>query len=145
MQMLSAGSQVPAFESISGLFENGPVLLAFFKVSCPTCQLAFPFLERLSKGSLQVIGISQDTAELTKMFAERYGVTFDLMLDAAASGYPLSNAFGITNVPSLFLIERDGTISRAGQGFHKAEREELGRRAGVEVFRGEKVPAFKPG
>jgi len=143
--MLSAGSRAPVLDSISGLFENGPVLLAFFKVSCPTCQLAFPFLERLTKGTLKVVGISQDTAELTKMFADRYGVTFEMTLDAAASGYPLSNAFGITNVPSLFLIERDGTISRAGQGFDKAELEELGRRAGVEVFRGEKVPAFKPG
>jgi peroxiredoxin len=45
--------------------KNGPVLAVFFKVSCPTCQLTLPFLERL-KSSVRTIGISQDDAPLTK-------------------------------------------------------------------------------
>ncbi len=58
----------------------------------------------------------------------------------------MSNAFGITNVPSLFLVEPDGVISLASQGFVKRDLEALGKRAGVEVFRqGEKVPEWKAG
>ena len=36
--------------SLPDLLVSGPVLLAFFKVTCPTCQLTFPFLERLHRG-----------------------------------------------------------------------------------------------
>lgn len=143
--MLAVGTPAPALDSWMGQDRRGPVLLAFFKVSCPTCHLTFPFLDRISKGSLRVIGVSQDSAELTKMFCDRFGVTFDTVFDLAADGYPMSNAFGITNVPSLFLIEEDGNISFAESGFAKVELDRLGKRAGVEVFRGEKVPAFKPG
>ena len=69
-QMLTAGASAPLFEatdverksgSLAVRLKQGPVVLAFFKVSCPVCQFTFPFLERLSKTSgLQVIGISQD-------------------------------------------------------------------------------------
>ncbi len=143
--MLAAGARAPALDPLNGILANGPVLLAFFKVSCPTCQLAFPFLDRISKGTLKVIGVSQDSADLTNAFKVRFGVTFDTILDPGAAGYPMSNAFGISHVPSLFLIERDRVISRASDGFDKTGLEELGRLSGVEVFRGEKVPAFKPG
>src|SRR6202035_428465 len=57
--MLSAGDRAPDFEledlsgerrTLSGLSGGKPVLLAFFKVSCPVCQYAFPFLERMYRG-----------------------------------------------------------------------------------------------
>ena len=49
-------------------------------------------------------------------------------------------------MPSLFLVETDGTISLAGSGFRKAELEALGARAGVQVFRQEdNVPEWKAG
>ncbi|MEO8027622.1 MAG: TlpA disulfide reductase family protein [Bryobacteraceae bacterium] len=143
--MLQAGQSAPTLEPIAELVAKGPVLLAFYKVSCPTCQLAFPFLDRISQGSLQVVGVSQDSPELTQVFNERFGVHFKTVLDPASAGYVLSNAFGITHVPSLFVIEADGRISHSGSGFDKAGLEALGARAGTEVFRDEKVPASKPG
>jgi len=46
-----------------------PVVLAFFKVSCPVCQYAFPFLERLYKAygnkNVALVGVSQDDAKAT--------------------------------------------------------------------------------
>jgi peroxiredoxin len=56
MPLLSAGITVPYFQvatttgerlSLQEALTHGPVLLAFFKVSCPTCQFTFPFLQRL--------------------------------------------------------------------------------------------------
>ncbi len=140
--MLGAGSRLPGLDSIAAFASEGRVLLAFFKVSCPTCQLAAPFLSRLSEGSLRVVGVSQDSAQLTELFNQRFGVTFETVLDDA--GYAMSNAFGITNVPSLFLLD-GGVIAWASDGFAKTEFAALGSVAGVEVFRGEKVPDFKPG
>jgi hypothetical protein len=69
-----------------------------------------------------------------------------MLLDREEEGYPVSNAFGITHVPSLFLIEPDGTISLASEGFVKSDLESIGERAGVTPFRqDEKVPAWKAG
>ena len=38
------------------------------------------------------------------------------LLDKEDAGYPVSNAYGLTNVPSLFLVEPDGRISRSQIG-----------------------------
>ncbi len=68
------------------------------------------------------------------------------LLDRDHDGYPVSNAFGITHVPSLFLVEPDGTISLATAGFVKPDLEAFGKRSGVETFRPEeKVPEWKSG
>ena len=56
MSTVAVGRQAPPFElssmegkthSLENLLAKGPVLAAIFKVSCPTCQYTFPFLERL--------------------------------------------------------------------------------------------------
>jgi len=155
-KMLDAGKHAAAFqlktlrgsnESLDGILAKGPALLAFFKISCPVCQLAFPFLERLSASTaLQVVGISQDDPASTEEFNRRFGVTFPMLLDAAKDGYQASNAYGITSVPSLFLVEPDGTISTAFNGFSKRDMTALGDRGGIQMFRpDENVPEWKAG
>ena len=155
-QMLSEGAQAPELQfvtlvggttTLSEIRSKGPALLAFYKISCPTCQLTFPFLERLSKSSsLQVIGICQDEPAGAVEFNKVFGIHFPILLDTAESGYAAGNAFGISNVPSIFIVEADGKITVAEQGFAKALLEELGERAGVTVFtEADKVPLYKPG
>jgi peroxiredoxin len=133
--------------SLQDLLGGGPVLLAFFKISCPVCQLTAPYLERLAaNNTLQVIGISQDDVSATRGFAQRFGITFPTLLDLSSEDYPASNAYGITSVPSLFLLERDGTVTRSFQGFSKRDFEEIGARAGVSPFGPEDhVPEWKAG
>jgi peroxiredoxin len=156
-QMLEAGSRAPDFklkslsggvESLADIRSRGPVLLAFFKVSCPVCQYTFPFLERIHRGGsgLQVYAVSQDDSRATREFNQEFGIGFPTLLDESSAEYPASNAFGITNVPSLFLVEADGGISQALSGFSKRDMEDFGRRAGVETFSSdEAVPAWKAG
>jgi len=153
--MLAAGAQAPSFElddlaggqkSLSQLLERGPVLLAFYKISCPVCQLTLPFLDRIGKGSLQVIAISQDDERATARFQAKYGVSLTTLLDRDEDGYPASNAFGIDHVPSLFLVEPEGCIALAADGFSKRDLESLGARAGIAPFRAdEHVPEWKAG
>lgn len=163
-EMLQAGADAPEIElpdssgrpvTLSDLVSKGPVLAAFYKVSCPVCQYTFPFIERIHKAygneKVAVVGISQDNAADSKEFAAEYGVSFPSLIDA--SGYPASNAYGLTNVPSLFLITPDGKIAVSFSGFDKNGLEEisanfakhLGRGAAPVFNPGEKVPDHKPG
>ena len=164
MTTIVAGQTAPDFslKSIDGreyslqkLLARGPVFVSFFKVSCPVCQFTFPFLERLYQryGGKDVtfLGISQDNARATKEFADEYGVTFPMVLDS--EGYPASNAYGLTNVPTSLLIEADGSVKIASLGFNKKDLEdvaaELSRRHQMllsALFRpDESVPAHRPG
>jgi len=153
--MLSSGSRAPQFtlqdvdgapHSLADILGRGPVLLALYKISCPVCQLTLPFLDRMAAGQVQIVAISQDDASGTRRFQARFGVSVPTLLDREEDGYPVSNAFGITHVPSLFLVEPDGIISLASEGFMKSELESIGARAGVPPFRqNETVPAWKAG
>jgi peroxiredoxin len=154
--MLSVGMPAPKFtlpelagaaRPLEDLLAQGPVLLAFFKISCPVCQFTLPYLERLKESAhVQVIGVSQDDSRATADFGRAFGVSLPVLLDAKADGYVASNAYGITHVPTMFQIEQDGTISHAWSGWSKPDMEALGERAGQIVIRqDEKVPQFKPG
>lgn len=137
MSALPTGTKAPDFLlsaldgtklSLQGALKKGPVLAAFFKVSCPTCQYTFPYLERLNKAhgdkKITLIGISQNNAADTTAFVKEYGVTFRVLLDDP-NGYAVSNAYGLTNVPTLFLIRQDGTIEITSVGWLKNEVEDI--------------------
>jgi peroxiredoxin len=144
---LSPGARAPEFRlsrldgaesTLQDLLADGPVLLAFFKISCPVCQLTFPFLERLE---MPVYGVSQNDEEDTRWFNSEFNITFPTLLDREENGFAVSNAFDISSVPTLFLIERDGTISRTIEGWVKADIESLG----VTFRESDNVPAWKAG
>jgi peroxiredoxin len=152
--MLDAGAQAPSFSlpaldggsrSLEEILARGPAVLAFFKVSCPVCQMTWPYLEKLHRGGLQIVGISQDKEAATRSYIQEFGATFPHLLDDPKQ-YAASNAYRLTSVPSLFLVEPDGRISTAVSGFSKQELTALGARAGVQPFApGERVPEFRPG
>src|SRR5271157_4339115 len=82
--------------SLSTASQSAPVVAAFFKVSCPVCQLAFPYIERIhkayaSKGTT-IVGISQNDRSETEAFVKQYGVTFPILLDDPKK-YVASNAY----------------------------------------------------
>src|SRR5580658_1217065 len=155
--MLREGSPAPDIEltdlngdtwSLHGALKHGPVVLAFFKISCPTCQLTFPFLQRIadsgSPAAPQLIAISQDDVPSSHHFQVRFGLSMPTLIDTPRT-FPASNAYQITSVPSVFVVEVDGTISSATEGFNKAALVNLGERFGVVPFHeSDSVPALRP-
>jgi hypothetical protein len=115
-----------------------------------------PFLERLYRryggDGVTFLGISQDDTKSTSRFAKEYGITFPILLDDP-DGYLVSNAYGLTNVPTIFLVDTDGKIKVSCMGFDKKDLEtiaaELAERKKISLaplFRpDEVVPANKPG
>jgi peroxiredoxin len=149
-QLPEVGARAPEFRlprldgdeiSLEEIAAQGPALLAFFKISCPVCQLTLPFLERVHQaGAVAVYGISQDDAADTRDFAERYRITFPMLLDSDTTGYAVSNAYGISNVPTMFAIARDGSIEQVMLGWRKQEMAALGA-----VRPDDRVPEWKAG
>lgn len=164
MEALSAGTKAPAFtlpdtdgeqRSLTEALKKGPVLLAFYKVSCPVCQFAFPYLERIQRqikgrSDVQLWGVAQDDADDAERFAGQYGCTFPMLTDV--DPYPVSNDYGLTNVPTLFLIQPDGRIQLSSVGFVKSDIEAAAaalagnKSAAPPVFKAtDNVPEFKSG
>jgi len=165
MAALSTGTLAPDFTlpamhgkqlSLKDTLTRGPVLAAFFKVSCPVCQFAFPFLERIYRAygnrNLTLVGISQNDKKDTAAFVKEYGITFPVLLDDTQT-YPVSNAYGLTNVPSIFWIAQDSEIEIASVGWSKRDIDKVNSKAAEisceklhPVFRAdENVPDFRAG
>ncbi|HYH00343.1 MAG TPA: redoxin domain-containing protein [Terriglobales bacterium] len=118
MQALTRGTFAPDFRlpnvgggdlSLADVLRRGPVVLAFFKVSCPVCQLALPYVERLhaaSAGAASVIGISQNDEKLTRVFMSEYGLSLPVLLDDPRS-YPSLECVPIDQ-RSNFVLHRAG-------------------------------------
>ncbi|HVB98345.1 MAG TPA: TlpA disulfide reductase family protein [Candidatus Dormibacteraeota bacterium] len=159
-----AGSKAPDFSlatveggrfTLSESLGKGPAVIAFFKVSCPVCQLTLPFLDRLYQAyrgdSVTIQAVSQDNAEKSRLFAERFGVTFPVAIDG--EGFPASKSYVFSQVPTIFLIDREGRIRFRSSGFSKAELvhlsaeiASLASRPPAPVFRAsERVPEMRPG
>src|SRR6185312_1429282 len=114
------------------------------------------FLERIYKAygakDVTIVGVSQNNGKDTGLFIKEYGVTFPVLLDDTNS-YPVSNAYGLTNVPTVFWIDSDGTIEISSVGWVQQDIAEInqkvaeaGRNSLQPVFLpDESIPAYRPG
>jgi len=155
MTALNAGVKAPQFElatmqgskfSLQESLARGPVLAVFFKISCPVCQYALPFFDRLYKAygnsKLSIIGVSQNSREETASFIQKFAITFPVLLDDTKH-YPASNAYGLTTVPSSFWIAEDGEIEVSSVGWVRRDFEEIARKAASETGQSPR-PIFQP-
>ena len=164
METIKKGEAAPAFElpcmegshhSLQEALARGPLLTAFFKVSCPTCQYMFPFVERLHQqfraNGIQIWAVSQDNARDSQRFAKEFGTTFPVLIDEYP--YETSREYGIKFVPTLFLISPGGRVELVSDGFARVDLLEIQKWFAKTfsirppaLFRpNEKIPEFKPG
>jgi len=165
MPALAAGVSAPDFNtrtlddkqlSLKEALASGPVVLAFFKVSCPTCQYALPFYERLFKAyknqHVTLVGVSQNDVKDTKAFVREFGLSLPILLDDTTR-YPISNAYRLTNVPTIFWIDPEGEIELTSVGWSKPDFEKVNQKmaeaasiAAVPLYqRGEDVLDYRAG
>jgi peroxiredoxin len=129
MTLLSVGQTAPGF-SLRGiddktyqLQKDGArlTLAVFFKTTCPTCMLAWPYVEKLHQAfrgaGLAVWGISQDNREVSARFASEYGSTFPILIDA---DWSVSRQYDPAYVPTMLLIEDSGNVCETLVSFDKA-------------------------
>lgn len=161
---LALGKVAPQFDlegtvggqyHLQGALKQGPVLAVFFKVACPTCQYALPFVERIHKQlgdkGAQIWAISQDNAQDSRRFAKEYEITFPILIDEYP--YEISRAYSVKYVPTLYLISPDSHVQVSSEGFSKSDflaiHKSLAESSHITpsaLFQSqERVPEYKPG
>jgi peroxiredoxin len=164
MAALGKGARAPAFtltdidgetRSFSELGAGDLLLLIFYHRACATCRLIAPLIGHMSR-TLQskhakVWGISHDPEEESDAFALDHGFKMPVMIDEPP--FAVSEAYGLTNVPTLFLIDGSRRIIKSCVGFSKSDFIEiaaaLAQKSGIpapDLFADyNNLPEFRPG
>ena len=123
---LSVGDEAPRVAApdqngtavdLADVYAKGPTLVYFYpKAGTPGCTAqacslrdAFP---DFSSDNIQVIGVSADTVEAQKKFAEEYKLPFVLLADTDLA---VAKAFGVPTIPVLGVPRRQSFIIRDGK------------------------------
>jgi peroxiredoxin len=134
--------------------DNQPLLLAFFRVKCATCDLAYPYLNKLRDtypDGWQLWSVCQDEPDRASDYAERFAIKHPVLLDAA--GLAVSKLYDPPSTPSLYLVAPNGRIEFTSEGFAKEDLNTIARRIAeyvgsviVEIAsEADGHPAMKPG
>jgi peroxiredoxin len=133
MTTLAPGDRAPNFllTATNGerySLDDKLTLAIFFKTSCPTCQYAWPFYQRLyqayKKAGLEVWGISQHDREKTRQYAVKYEATFPHLVD---EDWRVSREYDPEFVPTGFLIGGDKKILEVLVSWNRADLDRLSR------------------
>jgi len=147
---LEIGDVAPPVPGVA--FDDGPRGLFFYKVTCPTCQLVAPTMRAFEDAFPgRVIGIGQDPKEDLARFTREHAMQIRSIEDAPP--YPVSDAYDVVSVPTLFLVGSDGRLldmvgawDRDGFNGVAARLAELTGAEAVEVSSPrDGLPDFKPG
>jgi len=149
MAAIQAGTQAVTFKlagmdnkeySLTRALETGPVLLTFFKSSCPVCQFTLPFIERFYRhfrdSKAHIWAVSQDDRDETSEFIKEYRLSMPVLLEDIAHNYPTSNGYGLNYVPSIFLVGQGGEVLQNSVGFQKQDLVQMARK--LELLTGKK-------
>jgi peroxiredoxin len=146
---IAIGAHAPR---VDGASQAGPHALLFYKVTCPTCQMAATPLDRFETGYPgRIVGVGQDPDDALEGFSASYGMSFPSSSDLPP--YVASNAYGIEHVPTLVVIDAEGRVADVVESW---DRDGLNRASatlaallGTDVVTisdpSDGLPAFRPG
>lgn len=140
VQALSEGTTAPSFQitTLNGTeidlhkyADQGPVLLFFWSTWCDYCKHEMGEIQGLyeeygSEG-LQVLGINpgwRDNEQSARSFQDKYGGDLPL---AFAENENLGKKYKLQGVPTLFLLDQEGTVLFSGHNISRKLRSTLDR------------------
>lgn len=155
--MLQPGSRAPSF-SLADIDGHGEVadpwadpaadgvVVAFFKVTCPVCRMAAPKVGALADAGVRVVAVGEDPPDALHSYRGASGQRVRTLSEPPP--YSVSTAYDIQTVPALYLIDPEGTIVDAVEGWERAGWNRLAATAGMRgpvSTEGDGLPALRPG
>ena len=123
---LTPGSRAPQIHAVTldavpekrslDHYRGQVVLLNVWATWCGPCEAEMPSMERLHRSfadsGLRIVAVSIDapgSEETIRAFAERYGLTFDILHDPEKA---ITRSYRTSGVPETFVVDREGVIRR---------------------------------
>ena len=149
MSPLQVGDPAPPVPTVPA--GDGPRGLFFYKITCPTCQMAAPTMARFEQALPgRVVGVGQDPEPALARFTEEFRLGIASVEDAPP--YPISDAYAVRSVPTLYLVADGRVLDAVGawdrDGFNRVAAslaERLGAEPVVVSTPGDGLPEFQPG
>lgn len=134
VELLSVGAAAPPFrlkDTAGTRYSYGkggsgkPLLLLFFSVFCEPCRAVLPVLQKIQEKylnrRLDVVAISLDGTVLQGViagFAKQEKYTFRVLLDEESGQqlFRVAEAYRVTEMPTVYVVDGRGRISFAGTG-----------------------------
>ncbi len=93
----------------------GPRVLYFFAEWCPVCKLQNPVISALAD-DYEVIGVSMQSGEDERVreYLAQQGMEMRVINDEYGE---ISHSFGVNGVPSVFIVDRSGSIQYSTRGY----------------------------
>lgn len=150
--MLRSGDRAPSFSlldtagnSVEDPWNDGSVLLVFFKVTCPVCKMVAPKVKALAGAGMRVVAVGEDPPPALVRYAQEQDQP--VLTLSEPPPYEVSTAFGVSAVPSLFLVDDDGVVVDSVGAWDREGWNRLSQRAGGPPVSqpGDGLPPFRPG
>ena len=101
-------------------------LLDFWASWCGPCVAELPHIEKLHRDlkdqGLVVLGVNNEDAEVARAFVKRKGYTFTTLVD---EGREVTMKYGVSGIPQVFIIDRDGKVKWHALGYGPGKEFEL--------------------
>jgi peroxiredoxin len=127
-----------------------PALIVFGHRDCATTRMVLPFVDRIHRrrpADASVIAVFQDDPGSARELVEDLDLALPVLLES--DPYPVAAELGLRSVPTLLLVDTQGRITRAAEGFRRDEMEALAHAVGMvgPLFTeaDASVPARRPG
>lgn len=131
MDRVEVGSRMPDFVvrdshtgdtlSLRQAYGGSVTLVNIWATWCIPCRTEMPAMEQVYQAyrdqgfRIAAVSIDEDTDDVVNQFAERLGVTFDILHDRTGG---IQKVFQTTGVPESFLVNSEGIIVRRVIGAH---------------------------
>ena len=105
------------------------VIVEFWATWCPPCREAIPELNKVSEKfrdkNVQLLGISVDKGGdalvSVSAFVKEHAVVYPVMVDN------VNVAYGVSGIPALFIIDKEGKVVKRHMGFFPGLAETLSK------------------